>query len=542
LYRANQPFWLFNLNMRLFSKVVLVIVFFSNCSGPADQEESKKESLSIQEAALPDTTQTLNLSGKSLAQTYCQVCHAFPDPELLDKTTWKNKVLPQMALRLGLNPAGINPYLGKSTDEVYKLMKAGIFPRKPFLSKKDWQKIEDYFVQQAPVKLALPILTEVKPNTKNFSVIIPALNRGKRAVTTLVKHELITEELWVGDLRNWLFRLDHQLKVVDSVQVNSLPVDLIKTNTGYKLLTIGSVIPTEKGVGNIYQVASTNELKLPHLLLNNLHRPVNVVEADLDGDKQLDLVVCNYGYNLGSLVLYRNLGKGKYKPTVLKNLPGARKAEIIDLNHDGKLDIVVLFAQGTETLKVFYNHGEGAFEEQNLVQFPPVYGTNYFELVDFNKDGHQDIILANGDNADYSTILKPYHGIRVWLNDGKNKFREKYFYQMPGAWKAVSRDFDQDGDVDIAAISYFPDFDRSPERGFIYLQQTANFKFTASTFAQSQIGRWFTMEAADYDQDGDEDIILGSFINALTPVPPTLQRKWDSSSPSIVVLQNKINP
>jgi len=523
--------------MRFFS-FLIILVSFSNCHGPNRQEKKyKNESLSIQEAVLPDTSQIL--SGKALAQTYCQACHAYPDPGLLDKTTWKRKVLPQMALRLGLNPAGINPYLGKSTDEVYELMKAGIFPQKPYLPKKDWQRIEDFYVQQAPEKLALPAITELKSNTDNFSVIIPALHKGKQALTTLVKNEPDAKELWVGDLRNWVFRLDQSLKVIDSIRVDSPPVYITKSKTNYKLVTIGSIIPTDKGVGSIYQVSATAQPKLPQILFNKLHRPVNVVEADLNQDKLIDLVVCNYGYNFGALMWYRNLGNGKYEPIILKSLPGARKTEIIDLNHDGQLDIIALFAQGTETLKVFYNQGGGAFEEQNIVQFPPVYGTNYFELVDFNKDGHLDIMIVNGDNADYSFALKPYHGIRILLNNGQNKFQEQYFYQMPGAWKAIARDFDQDGDIDIAAISYFPDFESAPQRGFIYLEQTGKFKFIASTFAQSPIGHWFTMEAADYDQDGDEDIILGSFTNTLTPVPPALQQKWMTSSPSILILQNK---
>jgi hypothetical protein len=158
--------------------------------------------------------------------------------------------------------------------------------------------------------------------------------------------------------------------------------------------------------------------------------------------------------------------------------------------------------------------------------------------VDFNRDGYLDILLANGDNADYSFIVKPYHGIRIFLNNGKNVFREGFFFPMPGAWKALARDFDQDGDLDIAAISFYPDYNRSPDRGFVYLKQTGDLTFTASTFAQSQVGRWFTMESADYDRDGDEDIILGSFIHAVTPVPASLQKQWLNHGPGLVVLKN----
>src|SRR5690242_7022194 len=41
-------------------------------------------------------------AGEKLARTYCAACHAFPEPGLLDKETWRSGVLPQMAARLGI--------------------------------------------------------------------------------------------------------------------------------------------------------------------------------------------------------------------------------------------------------------------------------------------------------------------------------------------------------------------------------------------------------------------------------------------------------
>ncbi len=49
-------------------------------------------------------------SGKLLAQRYCQTCHLFPEPSLLDKKTWVTSVLPNMAQRLGVKTAGTDPY------------------------------------------------------------------------------------------------------------------------------------------------------------------------------------------------------------------------------------------------------------------------------------------------------------------------------------------------------------------------------------------------------------------------------------------------
>lgn len=94
------------------------VSFLGGCTGNPDQEKLDRERVSIRQDALPDTTETLNLTGAQLAQAYCRACHAFPDPSLLDKQTWKNGVLPQMALRLGLNNTGASIYLNRSPEEV----------------------------------------------------------------------------------------------------------------------------------------------------------------------------------------------------------------------------------------------------------------------------------------------------------------------------------------------------------------------------------------------------------------------------------------
>jgi tetratricopeptide (TPR) repeat protein len=48
---------------------------------------------------------------------------------------------------------------------------------------------------------------------------------------------------------------------------------------------------------------------------------------------------------------------------------------------------------------------------------------------DFNNDGYKDILYTCGDNADYSSnVLKSYHGVYIFLNDGHNNFSQKYFF------------------------------------------------------------------------------------------------------------------
>jgi cytochrome c5 len=526
---------MFRYNMR-YLLWIIGIACLPGCSGSADPNELPAERVSLQEPVLADTADALHLTGAELAKAYCQACHAYPAPELLDKQTWKNGVLPNMALRLGLNLTGDSPYQGKTQQETMDLLQAGIYPDKPLITQQEWAKIEAYYLEHAPEKMELPAKGQAEAELSNFTVVIPDLNKGRQPLTTLVKYLPASQSLWVGDSRNWLFRLNNELQVVDSIQLVSPPVDLLGEEHRYKVLSIGTMAPSERSDGQLFGFSAPATGATPLLLLDKLRRPVQMVEADFNGDKLQDLVVCHFGNNLGALVLYLNMGK-KYRQVMLKELPGAIKAEVTDLNQDGLQDIVVLFAQGTEAMKVFYNRGGTKFEERNLIRFPPVYGLSYFELADLNQDGFPDILLSNGDNADYSPVIKPYHGIRIYLNDGKNNFREAYFYPMPGASKVLARDFDLDGDLDIAAISFFPDFNRSPEKAFVYLEQAGKLDFRPKVLVESQLGHWLTLEAGDTDGDGDLDIVLGSFTG--TPAPKEVQEKWVNDGPGIIVLQNK---
>ena len=278
----------------------------------------------------------------------------------------------------------------------------------------------------------------------------------------------------------------------------------------------------------------TSTLLAPDSDFNICSLPVASEVIDLNADGEKDLIICQFGHHTGKLSWFDGGEPGKEH--ILKSEPGSRRVEAHDFNDDGKPDIMALMAQSKEELILFTNQGQNKFSEKIIYQFPPVYGVSYFELADFNGDGHPDILLTNGDNWDLSPIRKYYHGIRILMNDGRNNFTIAQFFPFYGASKAVARDFDKDGDLDIAAIAFYDD-PKEQANTFLYLENKGGLKFSSSSIPAAENGKWITMEACDFDRDGDQDIILGSFVYSLGELTQ-LVTKGVESFPQMVVLWN----
>jgi len=107
---------------------------------------------------------------------------------------------------------------------------------------------------------------------------------------------------------------------------------------------------------------------------------------------------------------------------------------------------------------------------------------------------------------------------------------------MDGCYKAVARDYDGDGDLDIAAISFFADYSHQPEEGFVYLENKGGFDFQPYSFREASAGRWLTMDAGDIDGDGKIDLVLGNFSLGSTTTKP--YRNW-AKGPPFLMLKNK---
>lgn len=497
------------------------------------------------------------LSGQQLARNYCGSCHQYVDPEMLTKTIWKDDVLPAMGQRLGIYEGGYRPdslFHQERDGEV--ISEANIFPEYPELAKEDWQKIVDFYVTQAPDTLSRTRKSvEIKKELKHFTYK-EAQYSLRPSLTTMVKILPNSRGVVYGDTKpgiNKLVFLNKELYKESELNFKTAPVHYSEKSDTLYLTTIGkNPFPNDRKDGDlqmIYKGAPGQEYNKSKIILPDLKRPVYIEYGDLDQDGLADVVVCEFGNHTGQLSWYQNKGEGQYDKHVLRNAPGAIHTVIKDLNGDGYPDILALMSQGDEGVFYYENNGPSGigvgadqlFTEKQLLSFSPLMGSQYFELCDFNDDGHLDILYICGDNADKTPILKDYHGIYIYLNDGHQNFKQAWFYPQNGAYKAIARDFDQDGDLDIVSISFFPDYADAPEESFVYLENNGAMKFTPYSFPESTRGRWMVMDVADMDGDGDLDIALGSFVY-FSPMGDTtdLGQKWMQEGPSVIVLENTI--
>ncbi|MBK1875819.1 FG-GAP repeat domain-containing protein [Pelagicoccus mobilis] len=495
--------------------------------------------------------------GEQLARIYCSACHTFTEPELLPKRSW-NFLLMYMGLRMGIED--YSPIEGGTPEEI-EVIKArktlivdeGNFPENPMVTDEQWSKIRNYFLETAPEKsLAQP----PKPKTKiGLPHFVEKQHRYSytAAVTTMLKIDETHGQILVGDSRiqkltvlDRSLQLEAEYKTGGSLWVRSHP-----SEDGLHVLSIGdltgSMVNQRRGV-LFYSTRIGKNFITRGSALSNLYRPADFKFGDFDGDGVDEVVVCNFGLNTGSVDIHKaksDKWSFESEPWVrLTNETGAVECHVADYNGDGFADVSAIFGNARENLNLFLNNGDGTFERRVIHEKYPALGYVGFRWVDFDSDGDLDVFTISGDNvdADPYNSLKPYQGIRLYLNNGDLNFEESYFYPMYGAYGLEIEDFDLDGDLDLAAISFNPDFNSDKPEGFVYLQNQGSLNFTAHTFEQRRTDRWLTMDAGDFDGDGDKDIILGGgYIGAgLSIDNKELAIKMSREGRPLLVMENQI--
>ena len=338
-----------------------------------------------------------------------------------------------MAFRMGLDnsPLNISPF----EDQAAILMS---LPDGPMISQENWERIKKYYNDTAPDSLIIPE-QKISDTLTQFEVKPIRLPVLQHQVVTLIAQDSTKDTIYIGTRQGKLYEFNHNFEVKDSIRLSSAPSKLIlQENANPTILLMGIMDPNEQA-----EEVSQSFNKTGHLPMKLIHCNVLLIlNALILTTTRLMIMSFVISEITRDHCLYtRGLQMENFERHVLSNLPGARRIIIKDFDGNGLPDIMTLMSQGDERILLFYNQGNFQFRLTTLLRFNAVQGSSYIDIADFNNDGKSDILYTNGDNADYSAILKPYHGVHIFLNSGTNEFKESWFYPMHGASQATGFGF-----------------------------------------------------------------------------------------------------
>jgi enediyne biosynthesis protein E4 len=237
--------------------------------------------------------------------------------------------------------------------------------------------------------------------------------------------------------------------------------------------------------------------------------------GDINGDGLDDLFIGGAAGNAGQLFLQdENSG---FKPLKCQALEDHRSREDVgslffDADQDGDLDLYVVsggneFAPGHLNYqdRLYLNDGSGhfTFEPERLPDFRS--SGSKVRACDFDQDGDLDLIVA-GRHIPWAY---PEPASSVLLVNDQGFFRDETANLAPDLRDigmindVVWTDYNQDGLQDLVLVGEWTPV-------IILENQRAGFKRMSIPALDGQKGWWFSVEAADLDHDGDDDLLVGN--------------------------------
>jgi hypothetical protein len=265
-----------------------------------------------------------------------------------------------------------------------------------------------------------------------------------------------------------------------------------------------------------------------------------IVAADFNGDRKLDLAVANGGSNDVSILLGNGQGGFTSGVTVAVGRTPIGIAAA-DLNHDGHQDLVVadsgLSLSGTHpnSVAILLGAGNGSFQPATFISVAA--GPVGVAVADFNNDSNQDVVVTNSSTDQVSLLL----------GKGNGTFQTPVVFTVtpgstpePGTGFGPSQvsvdDFNGDGNKDVAVANS--------------LTSTAavllgNGKGSFGKPLNLQVGKTpFAICSGDYNRDGKRDfitsnadadtisVVLGKGNGTFQDVPPAVRT---NAGPSQIV-------
>jgi hypothetical protein len=227
-------------------------------------------------------------------------------------------------------------------------------------------------------------------------------------------------------------------------------------------------------------------------------KPVSVVIADLNNDKQLDIIVGNYGNN--AVDIFLGYGDGTFSSQEFYSTPdhfGPCSVAVGDFNNDSLPDIVVANYWACN-IGVFLGYGDGTFS--NPTAFSTGIDSEPFAVAigDFNNDNRLDIVVANfgSDN------------LGVFLGYGNGNFSSQVTYSTgsgSGPHSIATGHFNNDNRLDIVVANF------GTNNVGVFLGHSDGTFSNQTTYSTDYDSRPSSVAVGDFNNDNRSDIIVANY-------------------------------
>ncbi|MEM9917496.1 MAG: FG-GAP-like repeat-containing protein [Bacteroidota bacterium] len=260
---------------------------------------------------------------------------------------------------------------------------------------------------------------------------------------------------------------------------------------------------------------------------------IHMADVDLDGD--LDVVHSEEGLD-DQIILLRNDGNQLgFTPIELSEevFLGIRAMALQDINNDQRPDLI--FSSFTnnssqnisqEEVRWLENGEQGWQASQVLYSGQKFSDIEHFVLADFSGDGQSDLLIGQSNPGSYQWG-KAVGGSELFASP------EEINHPIYGLIDFHVADIDKDGDLDLFSASELDDriawYENLDGKGQFGVQKT----ITRDTDGP------IVVETADFDKDGDLDLLVASEIDSTIAWYPNLDGKGQFGSPNIVLADGR---
>ncbi len=240
--------------------------------------------------------------------------------------------------------------------------------------------------------------------------------------------------------------------------------------------------------------------------------------GDVNGDGLVDVVIGNTGDKPGNFLWINDPDKpGHFIDHSVTGLPQlddqTQSIKLVDLDGDGALDMVV----GNEVPpnRIYFNDGKGNFSEREgaFTETVPLHTREALSF-DANGDGLPDILFANLTSNGGKWERDPR--ARLFINQGNGVFKDETNSRIPehkfSTYAAAYVDFNRDGhpDIILSAIE-IPPFKEMQVQA-LRNDGTGKFTFvTKDVIPEVTVGRSWDIAVGDVNGDGIDDLVIGGW-------------------------------